>query len=69
MKRYTLWFSTVAAAFVLFAGCQSENAGPRVGDPDKTEVGRISLEEKQMSATLIKGNLEQVRLPNAFARG
>jgi len=62
MKRYTLWFSVVAAAFVLFAGCQSESSGPRVGDPDKTEVGRISLEEKLMSATLLDGNLE-VKFP------
>ncbi|MFH1530371.1 MAG: MG2 domain-containing protein [Pseudomonadota bacterium] len=62
MNRYTLWFGAVAAAFVLFAGCQSESSGPRVGDPDKTEVGRVSLEEKLMSATLTGGNLE-VKIP------
>ncbi len=62
MKRYALWFSVVAAAFVLFAGCQSESAGPRVGDPDKTEVGRVSLEEKLMSATFVNDNLE-VKIP------
>jgi len=61
MKKYTVWIGVVAA-FILAAGCQSESSGPRVGDPDKTEVGRVSLEEKLMSATLGDGNLE-VRIP------
>ena len=62
MKRSAVWLSVLVAALLAFAGCRSENSGPRVGDPDKTEAGRISLVEKLMSASLVGGNLE-VRIP------
>ena len=62
MKRSAVWLSVLVAALLAFAGCRSESSGPRVGTPDKTEAGRISLMEKQMSASLVGGNLE-VRIP------
>ncbi|MBM4371869.1 MAG: hypothetical protein FJ098_09455, partial [Deltaproteobacteria bacterium] len=68
MKRYTVWTGAVLAlaALLVLGGCRSEGAGPRVGTPDRTETGRVSLEEKLMSATLLEGGLE-IRIPLTVA--